>query len=503
MTSDTFRRLTCLAVCVAVFTTAAACGGQDDEHATATTNASTEAGATSPASSSTSAPATRHAPTPSTEPVERVAPTTSVAPSTSAALATTPPVDDEWREEAATVCAAYASALPSVPRPEAVGWIESVAAWRGLRDRLPSFDAIDYPAELQTSPFDVLAVMREADRLLAAAERSAADGDGAGADASLSGYLALLEHSAALVTVAGAECPPADPARAANADLNVPVPGIHQASMGFGSVWASPQASGTTITRVDPTDGAIIATIDIGAPPFRGHPADGRMIFRTADAFVAVDPITNTVVATLPKSDVGPAANRQWSVDGALWICDGQRLHRYDPSTFTPTGSVVDLGVDCGAVVAGEDLVVAWNYNEVPGESGESTAVFIDPATDEVLATTPLPADATFPLILDDAVFFPANLGTTNAVVDRTTWTVTATPDYGRTIGNTPASDGRAIYLIADESDVLVLDADSYELTDVIEPLRVYDHPNAVAVSPGALWVATGDTGILQRFDVA
>lgn len=160
------------------------------------------------------------------------------------------------------------------------------------------------------------------------------------------------------------------------------------------------------------------------------------------------------------------------------------------------------MGIDCGAVVATDDLVVVWNYNEAPGESGTSAAVFIDPASDEIVATTPLPADATFPLILDDSVFFPANLGTINAVVDRATWTVTATPDYGRDIGNGPATDGRSIYVIADDTDVLVLDAESYELTNVIEPLRVYDHPNALAVTPGALWVATGDTGILQRFDI-
>jgi hypothetical protein len=47
-----------------------------------------------------------------------------------------------------------------------------------------------------------------------------------------------------------------------------------------------------------------------------------------------------------------------------------------------------------------------------------------------------------------------------------------------------------------------VLDADTYELTDVIEPLRVYDRLNALAVTPGALWAATGDIGILQRCKV-
>ncbi len=93
-------------------------------------------------------------------------------------------------------------------------------------------------------------------------------------------------------------------------------------------------------------------------------------------------------------------------------------------------------------------------------------------------------------------------MATTNAVVDRSTWTVTATPDYGRELGNGPTFDGRSIYVIADDKDVLVIDARTYEQTDVIEPLTIFDHLNALAVGPGALWVATGSTGILQRFDI-
>ena len=310
----------------------------------------------------------------------------------------------------------------------------------------------------------------------------------------------LLLHIGALLTVAGAEC--GDPARAANAALNVPIPSVHQVATGFGSVWAGP-AYGTSILRVDPASGEVLAAVDVGAQQAKAQPADGRMIVRTADAYTAIDPATNTVVAMLPKADVGPAANRSWAVDGALWICDGSRLHRYDPATFEPTGTVIELGIDCGQVTATTELVVAWSYNEDDGESGTSAAAFIDPATNEVLATVDLPADVTVPIVLDDTVFLPANKGTQNVVVDRATWTVTATPDYGREIGGSQmAFDGRSIYLMADGVDVLVIDAQSYELDDVLQPLSITDRINALAAGPGALWVATGDAGILQRFDI-
>jgi hypothetical protein len=480
--STTFNhRLSAAAACIALAATAiTGCG---DDTATSSSETTSER---QPARPSTTSPSTAVPATTAAEPT-----TTTAPPST---------VDDSWRKEAAAVCAAYSAALPSVPAPETVGWAGFVAAWRDLHDRLPSLATIDYPAGLRTPPVDVPAVMGQADGLLARAETAAAAGDDATADNSIGEYLSLIEHAAALVTVGGAAC--GDRARAANASLNVPVPDVHQVSTGFGSVWASRQAAWGNVVRVDPTSGDVLATIDVGATPVRSQPADGRMIVRTADAYVAIDPATNTVVATLPKADVGPAANRSWAVDGAMWICDGQRLHRYDPATFQPTGTVIELGIDCGNVFATPHLVVAWNYNEDPGPSGVAAAVFIDPATNQVLATTPLPADATVPIVLDDAVFFPGSMATTNAVVDRSTWTVTATPDYGRELGNGPTFDGRSIYVIADDKDVLVIDARTYEQTDVIEPLTILDHLNALAVSPGALWVATGTTGILQRFDI-
>jgi len=100
-------------------------------------------------------------------------------------------------------------------------------------------------------------------------------------------------------------------------------------------------------------------------------------------------------------------------------------------------------------------------------------------------------------------VFFPAQKGNINPVVDRATWTVTATPDYGRTIGGSQmAHDEQSIYVIADKRDVLVIDADNYEMTGVIEPLSIVGGANALATTSNALWVATGDTGILQRFDI-
>jgi hypothetical protein len=201
-------------------------------------------------------------------------------------------------------------------------------------------------------------------------------------------------------------------------------------------------------------------------------------------------------------------------MDGAMWICDGRRLHRYDPATFTPT-AVLDLDVDCGQVYVTDGLVVAWNYNDDPGQSGISAATFIDPSGDRiagapagtaagqprVVATTPLPVDVGQPVVLADSVFFPAHEDASTAVVvDQGTWAVTATPDLGRpTWGVTTGYDGRSIYVgTADQKDVLVVDAQTFEHTDTIQTFGL----NALVVDHGSVWVSKGDTDMLQRFDV-
>ena len=78
--------------------------------------------------------------------------------------------------------------------------------------------------------------------------------------------------------------------------------------------------------------------------------------------------------------------------------------------------TTIELGFDCGQVYATDDLVIPWSYNQDPGESGASVAAFVDPATNQIAATIPLPADVNVPIVLDDKVLFPP-LGSEPAVV--------------------------------------------------------------------------------------
>jgi len=438
-----------------------------------------------------------------TAPPTTVAPATSDRPATTAATATTEVASPatttgpDWRHEVTAVCDHFIDADMAIPDHD--GTPESVAAFIGAHRQV--FDTS--PALPADSPLDaarLAALGAQADEHLTAAEAAIAAGD---VDAALGAFALYSDVNAqrgAMFVLGGAKCV-LDSSVAAGAALNVPLGnGPAQLELGFDSVWVN-QSLTNSVVRLDPATGQLLATIDVGGVPFKMQPADGRMWVRTAGAFVAIDPVSNAVTATLLKADVGPEANRSWAVDGALWICDGSRLHRYDATTVQPV-TVIELGFDCGAVYATADLAVAWTYNEDEGQSGTSAAAFVDPATNQIVATVPLPVDVTVPVVLDGAVFLPGMGGATAVVVDRASWTVKATPDVGRpTRCSQCAFDGTSIYLPTDDSgqfDVLVVDASTYKVTRTLETLGA----NSLDVGDGALWVIDSTFDVLQRFDI-
>jgi streptogramin lyase len=487
MITSPIHRIAALA-CVVLAAATTACGSDDD---------APRAAAIATTANTPPTPATSVAP-----------PTTAVPPTTAATTSTT--LDESWRDEAAAWCtetgAAFLPITPPASPDDAPRFIEENAAHR---DQVLALADIDLPKSLTEPPTDLAALVERADGWLTQSVDHIAAGTADGPPFSDTGLGFLDRFQRALVqmttilSIAGVPCG-ADPARVASADLNLPIYTAYTATTGFGSVWVAETAS-LTIDRINPDTGEVTAAIAVGSRPYKMHVADGRLIVRTADAYEAIDPATNTVVATLAKADVGASANRNWAVDGAMWICDGQRLHRYDPTTLQPV-TTIELGFECGHPYATDDLVVAWTFEEDLAESGAAIAAFVDPATNSVMATLPLPVDVGVPVALDDIVFFPALGGGSRAVVvDRATWTTVATPDLGGPMTGSvqPAVyDGTSIYVILDQRDIVVVDPATFEVTETIEP---FDFPpnkvTAVTLSPGALWVTNIGASIVQRFD--
>lgn len=456
----------------------AACGGDDD--ATGSSDAPTVAttAAASPASS---------------EPETAVPATTAAGPATTDADDQATPVEsvEAW-------CEAQESALLGTPFPEpSASQIDGYAAgWRPVLS-IP-FVGADGAPEPRTEVGSIDEAGAAATATLDEMERFATDGDVEGAVASADRVDDLVVHRMAAVAVTGTDCGIFGAGHAKASSLEIPLLAGWQIGTGFGSVWVAREAT-TVIERLDPATGDVVATIDVGALAFKMQPADGRMWVRTPDAYVAIDPVMNAVDATLLKADVGPDANRSWAVDGAMWICDGARLHRYDPSTLTPVASI-DLEIECGQVVATDELAVAFTYNEDDGESGTSAAVLVDPATNAVLHTVSLPMDALTPIVLDGVVYMPGNGSDDAATIDRATGAVSAAPSLGRAArGSQAASNGDLIFVPAKDSDeIVVVDTATFEVRDTWLTLGL----NSLDVLDDRLWTANNVGGFTQAFDL-
>ena len=477
---------TTVALATALALTVAACGGDDD---------SADATATPPSDTGPRSPDATTAATTTAD--ETTAPTTTAPTTAERVAATTAPPDRDWEQQIEARCAEAGSQVMEIAVNDgtAEGIAAEAAATKAVFESDP-FGSIALPSPLREtlSTLGADAVVHLADSI-----ELANAGDVAAAQATLDQGFDRLSRIATAIAIAGARCGYADPVRVDNADLTVPMEmGSDQLGIGFGSIWVSEVLAGRVV-RLDPDTGDVQAEVDVGDMPLKLQSADGSMWVRTAESYVAIDPATNAVAATLAKAEVGPDANRSWALDGAMWICDGRRLHRYDPATLTAVATI-GIDVDCGQVYATEELVVAWSYNEDPGESGTSAAAFVDPTANAVIATVDLPVDVGVPVVLDEHVFLPG--GSQAVVVDRNTWSVTAVPDLGRvTGGSQTAFDGTSIYVPTAWPDhaVLVVDGTTFAVTDTIEPLGV----NSVIVDDaGNLWVAKGQPiNAVQRFD--
>jgi hypothetical protein len=461
--------------------TLASCSDTDDAASTAAPSATT---ATADLSTTGVAPTADIATTDDMPPVGQ--------PSTSAA-----PPDDAWDPAVVARCGHIWEGVTTIPWAESASAITTWAnVWLDHLDAAPAVDESGFPVATvgDVGGYDETIAAAQAALADAAAAGAAGDADGA----LLAGERAdeLVIQSQLMLAVAGAPCFN-EPARFTGATLNVPLLGAWQVGTGFDSVWVSKQHSGA-VARVDPASGRVLATIDVASTPVKLQPADGRMWVRTGDAYVAIDPATNSVSSTLAKADVGPEANRSWAVDGALWICDGTRLHRYDPTTVTPV-TTLDLGIECGQVFATPHLAVAWTYNEDDGESGASAAVFIDPATNAVVAEVDLPVDVGVPVVTDEVVFFPGYGNPGGASVDRQSWSVAEHRFDVALGGSQSTTDGTFIYVPTDDGfNIAVIDTRSHQLLDMIEPLEV----NSVVATDDGLWAVNHVSSYLQRFDL-
>lgn len=176
-------------------------------------------------------------------------------------------------------------------------------------------------------------------------------------------------------------------------------------ALGQGAVWVVSSSTGT-IVRVDPLTNRVTATIAWhSTDKIAGLAVSPGAVWLTDfsnDALIRIDSQTNKIVATLPNF---PGIVADSFADGSVWTCNhhsnAQGLVRVDAQTNQVQAQInpaSDNGF-CAGVVALPGAV--WTMSYLPGESQSTRVERIDPATNRLSATIPLPDLAPFQLAAD------------------------------------------------------------------------------------------------------
>jgi hypothetical protein len=263
------------------------------------------------------------------------------------------------------------------------------------------------------------------------------------------------------------------------------------------TVWVSLQ-DGRSVVRVDATDNKVVATIPVADDDLKTIQvtSDGVWV-RGNDALHLIDPASNRVVRTIPKSAIGASVTRAF-VDGqAIWACDGKQVVEASKQDGHPMATI-PLPYACGTLASADKQV--WVTSDA-GQSGRIS--LIDPSTHALVRTTSIPADSgTYPSIASSAVWTNGEFGAQNpeAVgVDPSTGRVTQTAPMvggggpGALVGN----DYYAVVTINGQVQAINLRTAAVDRT-----FDAGSEPNALSVSGHTLWVVDEGSGQLRRFEI-
>jgi YVTN family beta-propeller protein len=228
-------------------------------------------------------------------------------------------------------------------------------------------------------------------------------------------------------------------------------------AIGEGSVWVA-NSQDQTISRIDPQTNQVIATISLPGNVGAITTSPGAIWASNYNAseVVRIDPRTNKVVATI-SNQIGVSGLSFGA--GSTWVANrGDTAHgltRLDPAsnqvqTQINTGGGQSLS--CTAVTALEQAV--WTIDLSLGDGASVVLERIDPATNKVVATIPVPDSAPFQIAADDHgvwVYGPDTLYRVD-------------PNTNKVVGKLPITGGAG-----------------------------------VALGAGSVWVADGSDGTLQR----
>lgn len=235
---------------------------------------------------------------------------------------------------------------------------------------------------------------------------------------------------------------PQQPPSAGTVVARIKVPVSGGLAVGGGSVWVA-STPAHTITRIDPTTNAVVATIPIGgSDPFHGPT---RLAFGHGTMWVLdgvadcgcvhrIDPTTNSIVATIRLGSPTGARIAPLGIavaQDAVWIAvrsgtedapDGSVI-RVDPATNRVSAIV---GAGSSPEFGGPTRIAAHEGSVWAGVPSQKSVVRVDSASDTLIATTPGFTCAEGDLATDDFGVWVADCDAVR-LIDRSTNQVTRT----------------------------------------------------------------------------
>jgi YVTN family beta-propeller protein len=279
---------------------------------------------------------------------------------------------------------------------------------------------------------------------------------------------------------------------------------------GHGAIWVLNDIAGT-LSRIDPATNAVVATIQISAPIAPSSPPSELLGLRQArpalaidatfvwatkpeeQAVVQVDPLTNTVVATIPLE----AKATSIASDGSsLWVSlfGASSVTRIDIETLDAVATIADVPTPAGIAVH-QDAVWVANYLS-------DTVTRIDRQTNQVVEQVSVrwpnapftgfqcSLCATEILAGDDGVWVSLLTAGVIARIDGTTNRLTAIIPVGIQ-PNSLARHARGVWVGHKSSTgVLLIDPSTNQ---VVAAVPATDPPHqlpAIALAENSIWVA-------------
>ncbi len=196
-------------------------------------------------------------------------------------------------------------------------------------------------------------------------------------------------------------------------EATIDLPSPRDVTSAFGSIWVS-NGPAATVTRIDPATAAIQAIVSVPDPASVLSGGDGA-IFVTSypgNSLTRIDPATNRATKTISLASAGSGPVGVVAADGDVWVGehDGTpvtSIAKVDPRTMKildviPVGNESEAGPQWVASGAGSIWTDVASTNSV---------VRIDPTTDAVLATIPVPGGCGAQMVATDDAVWVANGG--------------------------------------------------------------------------------------------